>query len=90
VLAALWNNATHPPAWFNHSGPAPSTMTREAAAVILGEKGYNFDYLLGRILKLDLSGDDLRVWLYDRDNGSGMAKRVVENLHAGGTETDRV
>jgi hypothetical protein len=90
LLAALWNNATAPPAWFKHSGPTPSFLSKTEAAQILATMGYDFDYLKGRILKLNLSADEFHFWLYDRDNGSGMAKRVVDNLRAGGRETDRV
>ena len=38
------------------------------------------DYLGGRPLKVDLSGDVLRTHLYDRDNGIGAARNVVESL----------
>jgi hypothetical protein len=40
-------------------------------------KGYglSFDYYFGRPLKVDLSGDEFDPWLYDRDAGTGAAKR---------------
>lgn len=41
--------------------------------------GY-FDYLHGRILKVDINGDELRPHLYDRDNGQGACDSVVQNL----------
>lgn len=42
-----------------------------------------FDYLHGRPLKIDLSKDDLRVDLYDRDNGGpGSAAAIIEKLRA--------
>lgn len=41
--------------------------------------GY-FDYLHGRILKVDINGDELRPHLYDRDNGQGACESVVQNL----------
>lgn len=40
-----------------------------------------FDYLRGRPLKVDLSGDEFSPWGYDRDNGGpGTAARIVEAL----------
>ena len=35
--------------------------------------GKYFDYVSGRIMKVDLSGDEFDERLYDRDNGSGAA-----------------
>lgn len=41
----------------------------------------DFDYLFGRPLKVNLSGDSFDPWLYDRDNGgSGTAARLVAEL----------
>ena len=39
-----------------------------------------FDYLMGRVMKIDLTGDELRVGLYDRDNGDGAALRALQPL----------
>ncbi len=41
--------------------------------------GY-FDYLHGRVLKVDLSGDSFDSWLYDRDCGEGAAARAIDEL----------
>lgn len=41
-----------------------------------------FDYVQGRIVKCDLTGPEMDVWGYDRDNGAGAAERVVEGLRA--------
>lgn len=37
-----------------------------------------FDYLLGRVIKCDLSGDTMSTALYDRDCGEGACERAVE------------
>lgn len=37
-----------------------------------------FDYVKGRILKVDLSGDELNTSLYNRDNGAWAAEKVVD------------
>jgi len=39
-----------------------------------------FDYVRGRPIKCDLSGDTLDPRLYDRDQGAGAAARVVASL----------
>jgi hypothetical protein len=50
-----------------------------------GGKG-TFDYLNGRVLKLDLRDDaEFDPRLYDRDNGEGKAARVIENLRRTGS-----
>lgn len=40
----------------------------------------NFDYLRGRVLKVDISGDEFGSWSYDRDNGAGAAERAIAAL----------
>jgi len=37
-----------------------------------------FDYVAGRILKVDLSADEFDEWLYDRDNGRGAAWEALK------------
>jgi hypothetical protein len=45
-----------------------------------------FDYLFGRPLKVDLSGDEVDAWGYDRDNGGdGSLARIVEKIRANHT-----
>jgi hypothetical protein len=39
-----------------------------------------FDYFKGRVMKVDLSGDTLNTWGYDRDNGEGAARRALSPL----------
>ena len=54
-------------------------MTITEAADLLERDTY-FDYLKGRVMKVDLSGNELDPYLYDRDNGEGAAERVVSGL----------
>lgn len=53
------------------------THTREGPA---GRAQCYFDYLLGRVMKVDIGGDVLRTFLYDRDNGPGAAFRALGPL----------
>lgn len=51
-------------------------LTVEEAKVLLEGQTY-FDYLRGRVMKIDLKGDDLDPRLYDRDLGDGAAERAI-------------
>ena len=44
-----------------------------------GEPPY-FDYVHGRVLKVNLAGDKFSPRLYDRDNGHGAAQRAVDAI----------
>jgi len=54
-------------------------MTAEEASDLLKEQTY-FDYLKGRVMKVDLKGSDIRVSMYDRDNGEGAFEEVIQKL----------
>lgn len=78
VLAALYNNSTQQGMGLFHArGREP--LTREQAAELLKEQTY-FDYLAGRVMKVDLSGETLDPRLYDRDNGAGAAAAAIAAL----------
>ena len=44
---------------------------------------HHIDYCHGRVMKVDVTGDTLDPWGYDRDNGAGTAAAVVAALRAG-------
>lgn len=77
VLAALYNNSQPLGMGFIHF--TPEDMTKEEAAKLLTEQT-SFDYLKGRVMKVDLEGNELRTHLYNRDNGDGAAERVLATL----------
>lgn len=65
---------------FMHYTPGP--LSREDAERIWAEDVYPlgrkyFDYVNGRVMKVDLCGDELRVGLFDRDNGEGAARMAL-------------
>lgn len=77
VLATLYNNSKPQGLGFMHF--ENKLMTEVEAKDLLKEQDY-FDYLKGRVMKVDLSTNEFNPWLYDRDNGAGKAQRVlVEN-----------
>ena len=75
VLAALYNSAK--PQGLGFLQYDPTDMTEQEAEELLQEPGY-FDYLKGRVIKVDLSGDEFDPYLYDRDNGPGAAERALK------------
>lgn len=58
----------------DHRRDFPEIMARSNRPMLY------FDYLFGRPLKVDLSNDEVREDLYDRDNGAGAFARIVAEL----------
>lgn len=86
VLKELYNNSIHQGLGFLNFNS--KDMTLEEAKEILKQRTY-FDYLNGRVMKVDLSSDDeFEEWLYDRDNGIGSAKRVIDELRGRAIKRD--
>ncbi len=81
LLAALYNNSQPLGLGFLQADANP--MTRDEAAEIIRDQGLYFDYLKGRVMKINLEGDELNPWGYDRDNGQGSVASVIENLKNG-------
>jgi len=78
VLAALYNASRPQGKGFLHYDSKP--MERIEAEEILKKTSY-FDYLKGRVMKLDLSDNRFfDEWGYDRDNGPGAAEVIVSSL----------
>lgn len=81
ILARLYNASK--PFEAGYPGYRPGDMTIEEARVLL-EAGTRFEYLHGRILKIDLGRNDLRTLEYDRANGVGSAAAALEGVRAVG------
>lgn len=78
ILASLYNKSKPLGMGFLHYTPAE--MTEDEAKKYLDSGQTYFDYLNGRVMKIDLSGDELRTGLYDRDNGDGECERIVKSI----------
>ena len=84
VLAALYNNSQQMGMGFMN--PAGASQMTEADAqkhidhLVNNRYPLYFDYLQGRVMKVDLSGDTFNPRLYDRDNGDGAAERAVNSI----------
>lgn len=81
VLAALYNASKPKFIGFIRYNPKP--MTREEADGLLRQT-FHFTYLKGRVMEVDLSGDELDTRGYDRDNGQGAAECVIAELRLTG------
>lgn len=74
ALAALYNASKPQGMGILHHDQAP--MTLKEATILLEDQTY-FDYLKGRIMKVNFKEDTFDPSLYDRDNGQGAAARAV-------------
>ena len=79
VLCALYDRARPLGMGLLHYNPQP--MTRAEAMDLLSKTQY-FDYVRGRVMKVNLSNDEFDTWLFDRDNGDGAAESVISALRA--------
>lgn len=77
VLAALYNQAQ--PLGMGMLQYTPEDMSEDEAQSIL-DRVTDFDYVKGRVLKVNLSGDEVGTHLYNRDNGPGAAERAVDAI----------
>jgi hypothetical protein len=78
VLAVLYNNAKVQGRGFLQA--IDGDMSVEVAQAILDSGQKDFDYLYGRVMKVDLSGDEVDTWGYNRDNGENAAENVVDSI----------
>lgn len=74
ILAALYNGSRPLGMGMLHYDPRP--MTVEEARTLLEKQQY-FDYLKGRVMKVDLSRDEVDLRLYDRDVGPGAGESAI-------------
>lgn len=54
----------------------PNDLPKAEAEDLVSKYSY-FDYLHGRVMKVDISDDELDPYLYDRDNGNGAAEKAL-------------
>ena len=78
VLKALYDNSHVEGMGFMHAAPE-GTVTEDRCRELL-EKNTAYDYLYGRVMKVDLAGDEFDERLYDRDCGEGAAQRAVDSI----------
>lgn len=80
ILAALYNNARVQGMGIFQAESSDMT-TEEAAKILEEDKSKYFDYLKGRVMKVDLSTNELDTQLYNRDNGENAAENIIKSLN---------
>ncbi len=80
VLAALFNASKQQGMGFLDASGAGQMSVEDAREYTSEDRPQYYDYLRGRVMKVDLSKDELRTGLYDRDNGHGAAARALKPL----------
>jgi hypothetical protein len=78
VLAALYNGSKQQGLGFLDERGSTKMAVEEAREEL--KRTTYFDYLHGRVMKIDLSKDELDTWLYNRDNGHDAAERIIKEL----------
>lgn len=88
VLAVLYNRSR--PQGMGFLAYDEASMMREQAEELL-QDSCRFDYLSGRVMKINLKDDDsFDERLYDRDNGIGSAQSAIDELRKSGVESDEI
>jgi hypothetical protein len=78
VLKALYDHSHVQGLGFLQAVP-DGTVTVEHCRELLEKETY-FDYLYGKVLKVDLRHDEFNEYLYDRDNGIGAAQMAIDSI----------
>jgi hypothetical protein len=78
LLRMLWENSK-PAAFFAMSGMNPPQCNDTEIDKVLSKDCYA-DYLCGRAIKTSFKTNKLDPRGYDRDNGTGAMKRVVDSM----------
>jgi hypothetical protein len=55
-------------------------LSLEDAQKMISRGQTRFDYLMGRVMKIEIGNDEMEPWGYDTDNGQGAAEAVVKKL----------
>ncbi len=79
ILAALFNHSRPLGMGFLHY-QSDHQMDKKEAKDLLSETKF-FDYLEGRVMKLDFSTLELDTWLYNRDNGDNAAENIIKEIY---------
>jgi len=80
VLAALFNAAKPFGSGYIQYNPNHIMSEDEASKILEGQ--VYFDYLEGRLMKVNLSLNELDTSNYNRDNGAGAAEAVINEIKA--------
>lgn len=79
ALAALYNASKAQGRGRIHFTPGDMPL-QEAEDLLNTSRCPYFDYLKGRVMKVDLALGELDAGLYDRDNGEGAAEKALSHV----------
>lgn len=77
VLMALYNASKMQGMSFLGGDGAQMTLARAEEEI---KESLSFDYLNGKVMKVDLSKNTVDLWLYDRDNGAGAGLKAINSV----------
>lgn len=86
VLLALWNaSKMQGMSFLGYSKPMTLEYAQECVKNtrhigLSGDEQIYFDYLNGKVMKIDIAPDEIDPRLYDRDNGESAAQKAIDNL----------
>ena len=82
VLKALYSAAKNPEILdrLKVNDPRFSTLSDDEATKICSKKFIDIDYLNGKSMKINLSGNEVDTFLYNRENGDSAAENAIQSL----------
>ena len=81
VLQALYKHAKPQGSGCQHYTEHPLEYEQAKRLLQDGGDGFGyFSYIGGRVLHVNLSGNTLNTWLYNRDNGANAAEKAICEL----------
>lgn len=85
VLMALYNASSVRGNGFL-SNEGYTTMEAEQASKLLEDDDKYFDYINGKVMKVDMGGDILDLCLYDHNNGDGAGLHAIQKHYSSAIE----
>jgi hypothetical protein len=80
LLAALYNGARQQGLGCLNARGVFDMSPEEAAKELAANERMYFDYLHGRVMKINLRLDEMPTAAYNRDNGPDAAERIIAHL----------
>lgn len=82
VLSTLFNASKQQGMGFMDSSGVEDMTVEGAREILSVDRPLYFDYLKGRVMKVNLSEDAFSPALFDRDNGQGAAAAAIDKLRS--------
>ena len=79
ILQALFDRAQPVGMGYIHYDKNHKLSQKDAQRILEEEDG-DADYIFGRYMKVDVSGDQLETWEYNSENGDNVAEEIIQEL----------